>query len=112
MKTAESKKTILSVCQSARPKTAGAQGCLACGSQELAEKLETLIAEAGLSETAEVRFGGCLRFCNSGPVIMILPDRVIYTKLNEAKLQRIVQEHLKEGRKVEELIEETSSGWF
>jgi len=46
----------------------------------------------------------CLGVCSGGPVVVVYPDGIWYHHVDEALLARIVQEHLLEGRPVEEAI--------
>jgi cob(I)alamin adenosyltransferase len=46
----------------------------------------------------------CLGVCSGGPVVVIYPDGIWYHHVDEALLTRIVQEHLIDGRPVEEAI--------
>ena len=46
----------------------------------------------------------CLGVCSGGPVVVVYPDGIWYHHVDEALLARIVQEHLIEGRPVEEAI--------
>jgi (2Fe-2S) ferredoxin len=47
---------------------------------------------------------GCLGVCVSGPIMVVYPDGIWYHQLDEARLTRIYQEHLLEGRPVAEFI--------
>ena len=58
-----------------------------------------------LAENPEVRVNraGCLEVCMEGPIMVVHPDGVWYCHLNEAAIDRIVDEHFGQGRVVEEL---------
>ncbi|GHE51968.1 hypothetical protein GCM10019059_09120 [Camelimonas fluminis] len=47
---------------------------------------------------------GCLYPCNQGPLLVVQPDGVWYGNLDEAMIDRIVREHLLEGRPVAEAV--------
>ncbi|TCO15151.1 (2Fe-2S) ferredoxin [Camelimonas lactis] len=46
----------------------------------------------------------CLYPCNQGPLLIVQPDGVWYGRLDETVIERIVQEHLLEGKPVAEAI--------
>jgi (2Fe-2S) ferredoxin len=46
----------------------------------------------------------CLGVCSSGPIVVVYPDGVWYYNVTPALLERIVVEHLKQGKVVEESV--------
>lgn len=46
----------------------------------------------------------CLGVCNGGPVIAVYPEGVWYGAVTHALLERIVVEHLRNGREVPEAV--------
>lgn len=46
---------------------------------------------------------GCLSFCRSGPLSVVYPEGIWYAHADAEGCRRIAEEHLREGRVVEEL---------
>ena len=46
----------------------------------------------------------CLGVCDKGPIVVVYPDGVWYWRVTAELLDRIVREHLVQGRVVEEAV--------
>jgi (2Fe-2S) ferredoxin len=46
----------------------------------------------------------CLGVCTGGPIVVVYPDAVWYAGVTPALLERIVVEHLRDGKVVEEAV--------
>ena len=46
----------------------------------------------------------CLGVCSDGPIVVVYPEGVWYARVTPELLERIVVEHLREGRVVEEAV--------
>jgi (2Fe-2S) ferredoxin len=71
------------------------------------EALKHGIKESGLACGSRACYRtkvGCLRICCHGPTMVVYPDGTWYHGMTADRIPRLVQEHLVEGRPVEEWI--------
>jgi len=82
-----------------------------CSPQSQGRELYALLA--GLLEREGLLFGPrrvkrgempCLGVCDGGPIVVVYPDGIWYHHVTPALLERIVREHLAQGRVVEEAV--------
>ena len=69
------------------------------------EALKQKIRDAGLSEGDEIcqrTKVGCLRICCQGPTMVVYPEGTWYSGMTADRMDRLVLEHLKEGRPIAE----------
>ena len=53
---------------------------------------------------ARINTAGCLDRCEEGPVIVVYPEAVWYSYLDQEDIDEIIEEHLVRGRVVERLL--------
>jgi (2Fe-2S) ferredoxin len=85
---------------------AGEMCCNNFGAQRMRDYVKSKVKTLGLStETNRVRINsaGCMDRCAEGPVLVVYPEAVWYTYVDENDLDEIIEEHLKNGRIVERL---------
>ena len=63
------------------------------------------VGELRLKGAGKVRINkaGCMDRCDSGPVLVVYPDAVWYSYVDNEDIEEIIQEHLVHGRVVERL---------
>ena len=75
--------------------------------RELYAKLPELLEREGLLfGPGRVKRGEtpCLGVCSGGPIVVVYPDGVWYGRVTPELLERIVVEHLRDGRIVDEAV--------
>ncbi|MBE6878157.1 MAG: NADH-quinone oxidoreductase subunit NuoF [Ruminococcaceae bacterium] len=89
----------------------GGTGCTSSGSQKIIEAFNKEIAAAGINEEVKVIKTGCFGLCALGPIVVVYPEGIFYSMVEEKDVKEIVEEHLVKGRPVTRLIyDETVQG--
>jgi NADP-reducing hydrogenase subunit HndC len=82
----------------------GGSGCSDLNGEAIMDNLKLELEANALENDVQVIKTGCFGLCNLGPVVKVLPDDVIYTKVKPDDAKEIVEEHVIKGRKVERLL--------
>lgn len=80
----------------------GGTGCISSHCGLVKETLEKLVMDNQLQNQVAVIETGCMGLCAMGPVLLILPDEILYTEVNPSKMAEIFQSHILEGKVKEE----------
>ena len=82
------------------------ENCCAChGAEAMQKYAKKRMKELGLHSPGETRINkaGCMDRCELGPVMVVYPEEVWYTYVDEKDIDEIIDEHLVNGRVVERL---------
>lgn len=82
----------------------GVAGCASSGSLKIADAVEEQIKKNNLGEEVKVIKTGCFGLCAEGPIIMVCPEHVMYTKVSEEDVSEIFESHIKGGKIVKRLL--------
>lgn len=82
----------------------GVAGCASSGSLRVAEEFEKQIKENKLGMDVKIIKVGCFGLCAEGPIILVCPEHVMYTKVTPDDVDEIVKEHIMCGKVVDRLL--------
>ena len=79
--------------------------CADKGAQAAQEHAKSRIKQLNLNGQGKVRINkaGCLDRCEEGPVLVVYPDAVWYTYVDQADIDEIIDRHVVNGEIVERL---------
>jgi len=78
-------------------------GCLSSASADVYEALRAETARLSL-HGVEVDYTGCHGFCEQGPITIVEPEGIFYTKVQVEDAAEIAASHLRDGKFVERLF--------
>lgn len=86
-------------------RTDGRACCNNHNAQHVRDYAKARVKELGLAGKGSVRVNqaGCMDRCEEGPVLVVYPDGVWYTYVDQHDVDEIIDEHLVHGRIVERL---------
>ncbi|WP_124100558.1 NADH-quinone oxidoreductase subunit NuoF [Ruminococcus sp. Marseille-P6503] len=82
----------------------GGTGCTSSGSKKVIEALEDELKKQGLEKEVLVVKTGCFGLCALGPILIVYPEGAFYSQATPEGVIRIVDEHIKKGNIVKELL--------
>jgi NADH:ubiquinone oxidoreductase subunit F (NADH-binding)/(2Fe-2S) ferredoxin len=82
----------------------GGAGCNSRQSEEILDNLKLELEALALENDIQVIKTGCFGLCELGPVVKIMPDDTIYTKVTPDDAAEIITEHVVKGKRIERLI--------
>lgn len=77
-------------------------GCTSANCAAVKEAMIKALEEYNLTDQVLISITGCRGSCALGPLMEVMPDEVLYTKLEPSDMANIVQSHFINGRVVEE----------
>jgi NADP-reducing hydrogenase subunit HndC len=83
-------------------------GCSSSNSPRIIKSFEEHITEKGLEGEIKVVQTGCFGLCALGPIVIVYPEGVFYSRVTPEDVPEIVEEHLLKGRIVQRLVYEES----
>jgi (2Fe-2S) ferredoxin len=92
-------------CTNRRPDGADRPSCGLCDSARMRAHVKARIKELGLAGPGQVRVStsGCLDRCEEGPCLVVYPEAIWYTYVDEDDLDEIIETHIIGGKPVERL---------
>ena len=83
----------------------GRPACGECNAGAMRDYMKRRVRELGLNGRGGVRVNqaGCMDRCAAGPVLVVYPEGIWYTYVDQEDLEEILAEHLVGGRPVERL---------
>lgn len=88
-------------------RAAGEDCCNNHNAQAARDYVKDKVKMLGIStekNTIRINSAGCLGRCELGPVLVVYPEAVWYTYVDQQDLDEIIEEHLTNGRIVERLV--------
>ena len=79
-------------------------GCRALGSQKVLAALREEVAKRNQDTPIDIVGTGCPGFCECGPLMTVLPQRISYQKVKTSDVPEIVEQTLIQGKTVERLL--------
>ena len=90
----------------------GGGGCHSSGSGKLIARLAELAAKDAMQDEIAIERTGCFGLCSEGPILVVQPEGVMYTRGSEDDMEEIWESHVKGGKIVERLLSPHEKDFF
>ena len=84
----------------------GADSCMIKGAEPAFEHMKSRVKKLNLNGKGKVRINraGCFDRCGEGPLLVIYPQAVWYTFVDNSDIDEIIESHLQNGKLVQRLL--------
>ena len=84
----------------------GDECCMNKGAEAAFDHMKSRVKKLGLSGEGKVRINraGCLDRCGEGPLMVVYPEAIWYTFIDNDDVDEIIDSHLVNGKVVERLV--------
>jgi NADP-reducing hydrogenase subunit HndC len=82
----------------------GGTGCQSSGSIELVNTLKKEFKKHGIENEIEIVVTGCFGLCELGPVVIVYPEGVFYSRVEVKDIPELVEEQFVKGRILKRLV--------
>src|SRR5690554_8168246 len=82
----------------------GGTGCTSSGSQKVIEAFEKHLKDKGIDKEVKVVQTGCFGLCELGPVVIVYPEGVFYSRVEVSDIPELVEEQFIKGRILKRLV--------
>ncbi len=82
----------------------GGTGCLASGAGEVVRAFQEIRGKKELGNRMDIRVTGCHGFCERGPLVVILPQGLLYVSVKPEDVEEIVEKTILQGEGVPRLF--------
>jgi (2Fe-2S) ferredoxin len=99
-------KQHLFFCTNQREEGAERPCCANGGSKQLLQYAKKQVQARDMNGPGKVRVSsaGCLGRCEQGPAVVVYPEGIWYTCMDESDVDAIIETHLQNGQHVERLL--------
>lgn len=92
------------VCTSCRINGTQKGYCHSKDAVQIVQKFMEEVEERELSGEVMVTNTGCFSICNKGPIVVVYPEGTWYGGVTLEDVEKIMDEHIEGGKKVERLV--------